>query len=305
MSPQAGICAEANVHALFLILDRRSGADPTRIAEALGEVSELNAEIAALDPSAELHAVVAVGDKIWDDLYPRARPAHLKPFPEMGRDSLHMPDTPADLLFHIHSARRDLTFESGRRIYARLAQDMAVVEEVLGFRYMDSRDLIGFVDGTENPQGEDRPGVALVSDDGPFNGGSYLHAQRFVHDLEKWNQLEVKEQERVIGRTKVDNIEFARADKSPHAHTLRTSLKDADGKSIEILRHSMPYGAVTESGLFFMAYAATPENFTSMLRSMVEGDEQGNRDHLMNYTSAVSGMSFFAPPVSFLQNPTG
>ena len=161
------------------------------------------------------------------------------------------------------------------------------------------RDLIGFVDGTENPQGDDdRTAVALVAD-GSFAGGSYINIQRYVHDLPKWNGLKVKDQEDIIARTKDDNVEYKTEDKPPFAHIKRVSIKE-DGKSLEMLRHSMPYGTADEHGLYFVAYTGRPDTFPRMLEEMIVADGDGNYDHLMDFTRAVTGCTFFAPAEDWL-----
>ena len=177
-----------------------------------------------------------------------------------------------------------------------------VIEEVRGFRYKDSRDLTGFVDGTENPGVDDRAEVALVGEfDAQFAGGSYMHLQRYEHSLKRWNQTPVAAQERIIGRTKEDNVEFSSADKSPHSHTKRTSIKDADGNSIEIFRQSMPYGDSERKGLMFISMSASAEPFRLMLHSMVFGDDQGQADDLLLFTRAMTGHSMFVPSLDWLE----
>jgi len=168
------------------------------------------------------------------------------------------------------------------------------VEDINGFRYMDSRDLTGFVDGTENPADEHRAEVALVGgSDSEFSGGSYVHCQRYVHQLKQWESLPVSDQEVIIGRTKEDNIEFGASEKAPTAHVKKVNLKDDQGRSMEILRHSLPYGGAKESGLFFISYCKTAAHFERMLESMVRPDENGNYDHLMNFSTPVTGTAFF------------
>jgi len=183
-----------------------------------------------------------------------------------------------------------------------LGDSVELVEQVRGFRYLDGRDLTGFVDGTENPQGFHRREIALVNSDNDenFEGGSYLHIQRYRHNLTLWNAIEQDSQEEIFGRTKLENIEFSDDEKLPTAHTKRSNLKDAEGNSIEILRQSMPYGEMKTQGLFFVSYCQTPENFELMLRSMIFGDEEGNFDHLLEFTQAETGAAFFAPSLNFL-----
>jgi putative iron-dependent peroxidase len=247
--------------------------------------------------------VVAVGSDCWDRLYPdKGRPSGLRPFLAHTEGSRQAPATEGDLLFHIRSERRDLNYLLARKIMAEFAGSITIVEEVDGFRYLENRDLTGFVDGTENPEGDERADVALVPQDDPdFTAGSYVNMQRYIHDLATWERLSAHEQEGVIGRTKVDDVELADGVKPPTAHISRVVIEQ-DGEELEILRHSMPYGNVREAGLLFIAYARTPDNFDRMLDRMIHTDADGHYDHLLDYTRAVTGCAFFAPSMEFLES---
>ena len=296
---QTGICAEASPHALFVSLNQ-TGKDTARLKQAICRFPELSQHYAELYPDAGLVTVIAIGSRLWDQLFSE-RPNKLVDFPAFSNQGRVAPSTPVDIWLHIRSQRHDVNYIVAKAFADSVSDQATVVEEVHGFRYLDSRDLIGFVDGTENPQGEQRAKVALVNDeDESFRAGSYIHVQRYVHDLAAWGKLEVKAQEDIIGRTKQDDIEYASEDKLPSAHTKRTSLKDSEEQSIEILRHSMPYGTTSEAGLYFVSYARDPANFTLMLSSMINGDGEGHHDHLMDYTHAVTGAAFFAPAKTFL-----
>lgn len=179
---------------------------------------------------------------------------------------------------------------------------VAVLEEVEGFSYLDSRDLTGFIDGTANPKGEERMEVALIGDEDPdFAGGSYVLAQRYVHDLEKWSRLPVAEQEMVFGRTKPDSTELGEDKKPATAHISRVEIEE-DGEELKIVRHSLPYGKASgESGLFFIAYSKDARIFEKMLSRMIGTAGDGLHDHLMDFTRAVSGAIFFVPPLEVLR----
>lgn len=299
---QSGVVAEASPAALFLTFNQ------TDLEPAAASVKRCLAELPAYlegyqsrFPEANIHIVAAIGSAYWDRLVADQRPAALTGFPVFESAAGVAPSTPADLLFHIRSERDDLNFQIAMELTGQLGDAVERVEEVRGFRYLDSRDLTGFVDGTENPEGENRQAVAVVGEeDAAFAGGSYIHLQRYVHNMSHWNQQPLKTQEDVIGRTKADNVEYPSAEKALTAHTKRTSLKDTDGKSVEILRHSMPYGDSETCGLLFASYCRTPDNFTLMLQSMIEGDGTGHTDHLLKYTRAVTGQAFFAPSRDFL-----
>ena len=300
---QPGIIADASQFAIYLSLNELS-ADITSRQRIRDFAQSLPARQAALleRSSGPVYLTFAVGSAYWDQLYPKARPAELAPFPAMESGARVAPSTPTDIFIQIRSDSEGDNFDVAREILDTLAGAIRVVEDIRGFRYHDSRDLTGFVDGTENPGLEDRAEVALVNgSDQAFEGGSYLHVQRYVHNLKSWNKLPVPDQEKTFGRTKVDNVEFPGDQKSPHAHTKRTSIKDADGRSIEIYRQSLPYGDTQTQGLMFLSYAASSQNFTKMLESMVMGDDEGQADNLLLYTRAVTGGAYFAPSVDWLE----
>jgi len=302
---QDAILQNQSRFAWFLACDREEQATPAKVRTLLAAVPDLIDAFSAQHPEVALHACLAIGAAYWDTLFPEQRPAHLVPFPQLSAGNRVAPSTPFDLHLHIHSERHDLNFALGHHIVSSFGNCFQVVEDIQGFRYLDSRDMIGFVDGTENPQGDHRAEVAMAENEGPLSGGSYLHIQRYAHNLETWNQLPEKEQEQVIGRTKEKDIEFLGSKKAAYAHTKRTSLKGPDGKSLEILRHSMPYGNMGEHGLYFVSYSKQPEPFIAMLESMIQGDGDGVHDRLLDYSQALTGASFFVPPISFLKEQAG
>lgn len=298
---QFGICAEPNLHGnylLFNVLDDKNAF----IRAALSRLPALIDDYADQFSEANLTSVIAIGANYWDEFYPQARPALLKAFPIMSKDDRIAPSSNVDIYIEIRSDRFDVNHIVSFKICQLLAGSVELIEQVKAFRFLDGRDLTGFVDGTENPQGMHRREVALVKDcdDEFFASGSYLHTQRYQHNLTLWESLNNKEQEDIYGRTKVDNLEYENEEKALTAHTKRTSLKDEQGNSIEILRQSMPYGDMKTQGLFFVSYCQSPEPFEIMLKSMIYGDEHGNVDYLLKYTQAETGAAFFAPSLTFL-----
>jgi putative iron-dependent peroxidase len=298
---QFGVCAEPNLHGsylLFNVLDDKNAF----IRAALSRLPALFDDYSDQFSEANLTGVVAIGANYWDEFYPQARPVLLKAFPSMNNDDRIAPSSNVDIYIEIRSDRSDVNHIVCSKVCQLLADSVELIEQVQAFRFLDGRDLTGFVDGTENPQGMRRREVALVknSDDAAFSSGSYLHTQRYQHNLTLWGSLRDKEQEDVYGRTKLDNVEYESEDKSLTAHTKRTSLKDKSGNSIEILRQSMPYGDMKQQGLFFVSYCQSPEPFEIMLKSMIHGDEHGNVDDLLKYTQAETGAAFFAPSLTFL-----
>ena len=301
-TPQSGITPEANSNALFITLNIHHEVDSYNVVrQACANIPALTNTLAQQYPDARLSSTISIGSSAWDKLYPEQKPAELRTFPSFEDGDRKAPSTPGDLLLHIRSNRQDISFSLLKKIMEQLGDAVEVQEEVNGFRYLDCRDLTGFVDGTENPEGDNRAAVALVSDSDPtFTGGSYINCQRYIHHLPKWEKQPVEQQEQIMGRTKKDDIEFSSEQKAPTAHIKRVNLKDDQGKSMEMLRHSMPYGGAKESGLFFIAYGRTPSHFELMLEAMIKSDLNGHYDHLMNFSTAVTGCAFFAPSVDFL-----
>lgn len=296
---QSGVCAEGNLHGQYLLFDCHEG-NEAAIRHQLKDISHYLDEITEQYCDVAFSGFIAIGAAYWDVLYTKARPALLRPFPSLEQDDRHAPSIPSDLFIHIRSDRADINYMVSNEICLMLEDLAALVEEVKSFRYLDNRDLTGFVDGTENPKGLHRHEVALVGEeDSGFRGGSYIHIQRYRHDLTKWNKLKVKQQEDIVGRTKDDNHEYSSFNKPKTSHIRRSGLKDDEGNAIEILRQSMPYGDMQEQGLFFISCCKTPLNFEVMLRSMIVGDNKGHYDHLLDYTQAVTGAAFFAPSLSF------
>lgn len=301
-TPQSGILPEANSHALFITFNIRSGVVglAERIRQTCGALPGLTETVAALDPQGALRSVIAVESKAWNLLFPGRRPTLLRPFRRREQGPRRAPSTPGDLLLHLRGERQDLCFELARRFAARLGDAVTLVEEVPCFRYMDSRDLTGFVDGSENPQGDARRAVALVGPEDPaFSGGSYVHVQRYIHNLTRWEELKVAEQEPVIGRTKYNDQELPRGVKPGSAHISRVGIEDG-AQGLAILRHGMPYGGLREAGVLFVSYAHSPEPFERMLDRMVYADEEGDYDRLLDFTRAVTGSALFAPSREFL-----
>ena len=298
---QKGICAEPNLHALYLtftVIDDDTQAMRVKLARILDLFTHFDEEYY----EAMVSGVLAIGTNYWYELYPDIIPKELAPFPAMFCDDRSAPNSPGDLFIQVKADRMDICHAIGAEIIQLLKVHVDLYEEVRGFRYLDGRDLTGFVDGTENPRGMHKFEVAIVGDDDPdFSGGSYIHVQRYRHNMTKWQLLPVANQENVIGRTKTDNVEYTSDKKAAFAHTKRSSLKDESGKSIEILRQSMPYGDMSVQGLYFVSCASTPRPFTKMLKSMIFGDDEGTYDKLLDYTTAETGGAFFAPSITFIK----
>ena len=200
----------------------------------------------------------------------------------------------------------DLCFELARVLTSRLSGAVRVVDEVHGFKYFDNRDLIGFVDGTENPTGAAAERAVLIGAEDPaFAGGSYVIVQKYLHDLDGWNAQPIEQQERIIGREKLSDIELTDDVKPSFAHNALTTILDDDGDEVQILRDNMPFGAPGsgEYGTYFIGYARSPDTTEQMLRNMFIGSPEGNYDRLLDFSTAVTGSLFFVPSATMLERP--
>lgn len=286
--------------AIFLVATVREGGEEA-VRGLLEDISGLQRSVGFRLPAAELSCVTGIGSDLWDRLFTGPRPAQLHPFRKWKGPVHTAPATPGDLLFHLRAGQLDLCFELATKIAQRLAGFADVVDETHGFKYFDGRDLLGFVDGSENPVGDEAAHAVLVGDeDPPFAGGSYVLVQKYVHDMAAWNALPVEQQEATIGRTKLDNIELP--DKAANSHVHLNVVEDADGNELKILRDNMPFGEIGKGvfGTYYIAYAATPELPELLLRRMFLGDPYGTYDRILDFSTALTGGLFFIPTAAFL-----
>jgi len=291
--------------AIFLVVTVDAGGERT-VHEALPDIAGLVRTIGIRVPSKRLSVVVSIGSDAWDRLFSGPRPAELHPFIELKGPRHTAPATPGDLLFHIRAETMDVCFELADRILTAMEGAVSVVDEVHGFRYFDSRNLMGFVDGTENPSGDAASRAVLIGDEDPdFAGSTYVHVQNYLHDMAGWNALPITEQELAVGRTKLDNVELGDDDKPSNSHIALNVITDDDGTELKILRENMPFGEVGkgEYGTYFIGYARTPRVTERLLRNMFLGDPPGNTDRILEFSTAVTGGLFFTPTLDFLDDP--
>jgi porphyrinogen peroxidase len=289
--------------AIFLVLTVASGSEAD-VADALADVAGLKRSVGFRVPEAELTCVVGLGAALWDRVGAGPRPAGLHPFRELAGARHTAVATPGDLLFHLRAHRFDLCFELAQRLTERLRGSADVVDEVHGFRSFDERDVLGFVDGTENPEGAAAVEAVLIGDEDPeFAGGSYVIVQKYLHDLLAWDALSTEEQELAIGRTKLSDIELPDEDKPPNSHLALNVITGPDGEERQIMRFNMPFGRVgkAEFGTYYIAYARTSELIEQMLSNMFIGDPPGNTDRILDFSTAITGCLFFVPPADLLE----
>jgi len=290
--------------AIFLVVTINPGPENRAAVRSFcAGVAGLIRAVEFRDLEAGLSCVIGIGSDAWDRLFGKPRPAELHPFREVSASGRHAVSTPGDLMFHIRAKRMDLCFEMAAQVMARLAGAVSAIDEVHGFRYFDDRDLLGFVDGTENPRGEAVIDAALIgAEDAAFAGGSYVIVQKYLHDVAGWNALSTEAQERIVGRTKLADIELDDAVKPTSAHSALTTIEE-NGKELKILRDNMPFGRVgtAEFGTYFIGYCRTPRVTEQMIENMFVGRPPGNYDRLLDFSRAVTGTLFFVPSQTFLE----
>jgi len=291
--------------AIFLVVTINPG-DENRapILSLCADLSALLRSVGFRAPDGALSCIMGIGSDGWDRLFGSPRPAELHPFREFRSGARHAVATPGDLIFHIRAKRMDLCFELATQITARLEGSTTLADEVHGFRYFEERDLLGFVDGTENPTGRAADDAVFIRDEDPvFAGGSYVIVQKYLHKLDAWNTLPTEAQEKIIGRTKLSDIELDDSVKPTSAHNALTVIEE-NGKEIKILRDNMPFGRPGhgEFGTYFIGYSRSPRTTEQMLENMFIGKPPGNYDRILAFSTAVTGSLFFIPTASFLDD---
>ncbi|WP_280512009.1 Dyp-type peroxidase [Nocardia farcinica] len=290
--------------AIFLVATIDEGGEAI-VRDLLEDLPGLRRSVGFRIPGANLSCVTSIGSQAWDRLFTGPRPAELHVLREFVGAKHRAPSTPGDLLFHIRAEVHDACFELAMAIGDRLAGAATIVDETVGFRYFEQRDLLGFVDGTENPEGAAAAAATLVGQEDPdFAGGSYVVVQKYLHPLDEWRALSVEEQERIIGRTKLDDFELPDDVKPADSHVAVNTVVDPDGTERQITRANMPFGSVREGrfGTYYIAYAATPTVTEAMLSRMFEGTEEAAYDRILDFSIAVTGTLFFAPPLDFFDD---
>ncbi len=297
------IVAPLSRAAIFLIVTIKPG-DENRatLRSFCGDLSGIFRAVEYRNIEAGLSCIMGIGSDAWDRLFGQPRPAELHPFREVRAGTRHAVSTPGDFLFHIRARYMDLCFELATQIMARIGNAVVPVDEVHGFKNFDDRDLVGFVDGTENPRGEAVADAALVGqEDAAFAAGSYVMVQKYLHDMKGWNALSTEAQENIIGRKKLSDIELDASVKPTCSHSSLTTIEE-NGKELKILRDNMPFGSAAQGewGTYFIGYCRTPRTLEQMIENMFVGRPPGNYDRLLDFSRAVTGNLFFAPSATFL-----
>src|SRR6202030_2879622 len=299
------VAAPLSRAAIFLVVTLRPEPQTrASVRSFCGDLSGIFRAVEMRDLEAGLSCIVSIGSDAWDRLFGSPRPAMLHPFREIRGEKHTAVSTPGDLLFYIRAKRMDLCFELETQIMTALGDAVAPADEVQGFRYFDDRDLIGFVDGTENPRGQAAVDAVVIGDEDPaFAGGSYVLVQKYLHDMQGWDALPTEAQEKIIGRKKLSDIELDDSVKPTSAHNALTVIEE-NGKEVKILRDNMPFGRASEGefGTYFIGYSRSPRTIEQMLENMFVGRPPGNYDRILDFSRAVTGNLFFVPSATFLDD---
>ncbi|MEQ5208311.1 Dyp-type peroxidase [Proteus sp. fly-1067] len=258
-------------------------------------------------PELETSCVMGFGTNAWATLFPnQAKPKELNTFKEIKGDTYTAVSTSGDLFFHIRALKVSACYELASIISQKLKNIVTPVDEVHGFRYFDGRSIIGFVDGTENPEYEDeRASYAVIGDEDPeFSGGSYAFVQKYIHDMEAWEKQSLIEQEKVIGRHKFNDVELTDEEKEPGSHNVVTNIQDENGDDLKIVRANMPFSnpSKNEYGTYFIGYARYFSTTRRMLENMFAGTPEGHTDKLLKFSTPITGTLFFVPSPEFLDD---
>ena len=286
----------------FVVRDADVTAD--RVADALAMLENATKSIRQKDPAGGVSSTIGFGARAWPVLFPgRPLPDGLAPLPEMHDGGRHFPSTPGDIFIMVKSSRIDYALQAAKHIIGGFRPIADCIEDERGFGYLDDRDLIDFVDGTENPRDEERAEAVLVAE-GSYAGGTHLLIQKYLDREAAWDALTTEEQEGVIGRTKFDDIEIADAKKQPFAHNVKSKV-EINGEEIDMYRQNRAIGTALEHGTMYVGFAASPHTLLTSLHQMITADADGYYDHLLDFVEARTGAIYFVPPQGFLDELSG
>lgn len=293
-------------HAIFMIFGLQDGDEASaRVKDLCAGFSAVARSMRTRLPDSAISCIMGFGAEAWGKLFPkRGKPKELEIFKEIKGSKYTAVSTPGDIFLHIRAARLDVCLEAAAIISSKLQGAVYPIDEVQGFRYFDGRAIIGFVDGTENPENEERLASATIGGDDPdFTGGSYAFVQKYLHDMNAWNALSTEEQEKAIGRRKFNDVELSDEEKPENAHNAVTNIEDEDGNELKIVRANMAFAnpAKGEFGTYFIGYAGKFSTTRKMLENMFIGEPTGNTDRLLDFSTAATGTLFFVPSAELLE----
>ena len=290
-----------NSNTIFMVWNFKENLEVKAIFSRLCKlVINLNNSAEIRFPVSRASCVMGIGYDAWLQLdLPAPLPKELVDFVPVTGEKHTAVSSKGDLHFHIRADNQSICYDMVAEITDLLSPVAISVEEIQGFRYWDGRSILGFVDGTENPHGQEREFFGVVGDDDPdYKGGSYLFVQKYIHDLTAWKGLSVQDQEKVIGRSKSNDIEMADEVKPANSHIALANV----GDDLKIVRDNMPFGSRSknEMGTYFIAYASKFSTVQKMLNNMFIGSPVGNYDRILDFSTAKTGSLFFVPTVDMM-----
>ena len=237
-------------------------------------------------------------NRAWEYLFPTAKkPKELEDFQGVNGEHHTAPATPADLFLHVRAGQAATSYLVVDQIMSFLRPVVDVVDETHGFHYLEGRAIIDFIDGTENPVGEEAKEWAIIGAEDPeFINGSYAFAQKYIHDLDAWRALPTEVQEKYVGRRKYSDLELSDEEKDPRAHNI-ISQDNRDGEEHKIVRMNVVFANPGEGvrGTYFIGYARHWDVTRQMVTNMFTQD-----DRLLEYSTAEKGQLFFIPSKEIL-----
>jgi putative iron-dependent peroxidase len=292
---QSGIFALGTSSHSYLEFNLHQQGDPLTLIQMIASLEEPRMTTGGVN------LVVGVRPSLWGRVAPQEMPANVTDFAQEvhGVDGYTMPATQHDLWVWVAGHAYHTVFDVSREVITTLAPVAHLATETAGWTYKESRDLTGFIDGTENPPLSEAPEVALIPDGSPGAGGSVVLIQKWVHDVASWEGLTVEQQEKVIGRVKQNSTELDEEVRGSQSHVSRNVI-EVDGVEQHIFRRNSPYGTATDHGTMFIGFSCEQQRLARMLNRMA-GAEDGIRDALTRYTTAVSGAYYFVPSVEALR----
>lgn len=291
---QPGALSNPNTFAEYLTFVFKADVSAEAVSDAFAKIQIIEKSIGQKDSTADLSFTVAVSRQGWSTAFPEvAVPALLEDFKAMVDGERQFPSTAGDVFIMIKSERMDLNYQAAKYLALAFSDVATLIEDIQGFKYLDSRDMIDFVDGTENPKNDARMKAVLVADDIEIHqGGSYLTVQRYIDRQGLWDKQSTEYQEQVIGRTKLDDIELDDDVKPVWAHNNKSKVI-VDDKEIKMLRQNRPYGNAMEHGTMFIGLTASPVTMSTSLQQMVFADSNGHYDRLLDFVEAKTGTNYF------------
>ncbi|MEK6290781.1 MAG: Dyp-type peroxidase [Paraburkholderia tropica] len=307
VEPQS-IDAPCSAAAAFLVLRIKDDDASIALAQSvIASTDDLVKNVRIRAPGGLFNCNVGISHRAWAPLTGKPLPKELRPFQEVRGAAHTAVSTAGDLLYHVRAVSTDVIVEFERIVLEAFGTAVEVIDDVAGFRYFDGRDLLEFVDGTANPDGLDLPDATIVAEEDPdYAGGSYVVIQKYLHDMAAWRAQSVETQEAIIGRKKFDNVELPDATAGQKSHKTLCTIEDADGEH-DILRDNMPFATPgrNEYGTYFIGYSRHLWVIEKMLERMFIGDPPPLHDRILDFSKAVTGVTFFAPARQFLSSIAG